>query len=325
MFYVAGWLSSSGLSQTTINFKAELCWLVCGSTETPCTVDNQLKIAADQQSPCHHANCARHRLSKSGCGLNMWACTSGFPPNPISPDKTLICTYNIATFLYHEWRETCFARSPYVNSVDKVLTKYFTNHLVMIIVEEIRMAILRVRGKLKTKNKNTLQHVDYSCCFQHQQGIDWLYCTSNAMTFMPIVVSLSSDAQSSAEQLDTAILAWWVWLCYHGYFVVFVATAGGGALPARLLPSSLLCHHPSCAGRAASSVCSGRVCGCGHIERPGKEEKEVVVKLNILSSTRCFVVYCFCIVLMPVLSLMSLENLIILHHQYVTSTMFILS
>ena len=89
MFYVAGWLSSSGLIQTTINFKAELCWLVWCSTETPCTVDNQLKNAADQQSPFHHANCARHRLSKRGCGLNMWAwCTSCFPPNPIS-DKTL--------------------------------------------------------------------------------------------------------------------------------------------------------------------------------------------------------------------------------------------
>ena len=89
MFYVAGWLSSSGLIHTTINFKAELCWLVCGSTETQFTVDNQLKNAADQQSPFHHANCARHRLSKRGCGLNMWACTSCFPPNPISPDKTL--------------------------------------------------------------------------------------------------------------------------------------------------------------------------------------------------------------------------------------------
>ena len=32
MFSVAGWLSSSGLIHTTINFKAELCWLVCGST-----------------------------------------------------------------------------------------------------------------------------------------------------------------------------------------------------------------------------------------------------------------------------------------------------
>ena len=50
MFHVAGWLSSSDLIHTTINFKAELCWLVCGSTETPCTVDNQLKNAADQQT-----------------------------------------------------------------------------------------------------------------------------------------------------------------------------------------------------------------------------------------------------------------------------------
>ena len=93
MFEVAGWLSSSGLSQTTINFKAELCRLVCGSTETPCTVDKQFKNAADQQSPLHHANRARHRLSKSGCGPNMWACTSCFPPNPLSPDKTLTVVY----------------------------------------------------------------------------------------------------------------------------------------------------------------------------------------------------------------------------------------
>ena len=44
MFCVAGWLSCSGLVHTTINFKAVLCWLVCGFTETPCTVGNQLKM-----------------------------------------------------------------------------------------------------------------------------------------------------------------------------------------------------------------------------------------------------------------------------------------
>ena len=53
------------------------------------TVDNQLKNAADQQSPFHHANCARHRLSKRGSGLNTWACTFCSPLNPMSPHKTL--------------------------------------------------------------------------------------------------------------------------------------------------------------------------------------------------------------------------------------------
>ena len=39
--------------------------------------------------------CDRHRLSKSGCDLNMWVCTScsppPSPPDLISPDKTLVC------------------------------------------------------------------------------------------------------------------------------------------------------------------------------------------------------------------------------------------
>ena len=90
MLYVAGWLSSSDPPSTLK--------LNCGVWfyEKPCTVDNQLKNAADQQSPFHHANYARHRLSKSGYGLNMWvcmwvctSCSPPPPPNPMSPDKTL--------------------------------------------------------------------------------------------------------------------------------------------------------------------------------------------------------------------------------------------
>ena len=44
---------------------------------------------------------ARHRLSKSGRGLNMWACTYCFPPNPISPDKTLFCVGGAQSSVKH--------------------------------------------------------------------------------------------------------------------------------------------------------------------------------------------------------------------------------
>ena len=48
-------------------------WLVCGSTKTRLFPMHWTSNAADQV--------------KSGCGLNMWACT--FPPQPNFPDKTL--------------------------------------------------------------------------------------------------------------------------------------------------------------------------------------------------------------------------------------------